>query len=55
MEDGQARGQILVIRRVARDQIGCCFDNGFMNIGSFDAVIKLNMGTQLYLRNGDVV
>ncbi|MNH38012.1 hypothetical protein D3C79_989860 [compost metagenome] len=55
MEDGQACCQILVVRRVAGDQIGCSFDNGFMNISSFDAVIKLNMRTQLYLRNRDVV
>ncbi|MNE97886.1 hypothetical protein D3C80_1963120 [compost metagenome] len=32
MENGEARGHVLVIRCFAGDQIGCGFDNGFMNI-----------------------
>ncbi|MNE93937.1 hypothetical protein D3C80_1918470 [compost metagenome] len=43
MEDGEASGQILIVRCVTGDQIGCGLDDGFMNIGGFDAVIKLNM------------
>ncbi|SVK47293.1 Uncharacterised protein [Acinetobacter baumannii] len=55
VEDRQASGQVLIVRRIAGDQIGSGFDDGFVNVGGFDAVIKLNVGTQLYLRNRDVV
>ena len=55
MENRQARGQVLVIRRVAGDKIRRRLDDGFMNIGGFDAVVELNVRTQLYLGDGDVM
>ena len=55
MEDGQARGEILVIRRFAGDQVRRCLNDGFVDIGSFDAVVKLNVRAQFYLRNRNVI
>ena len=55
MEDGQARGEILVIRRFAGDQVRGCLNDGFVDIGGFDAVVKLNVRAQFYLRNRNVI
>ena len=52
MEDGQACGEVLVVRRIAGNQVRSSFDNGLVNIGRFDAVIELDMGTQFHLRDG---
>ncbi|CAH0264572.1 hypothetical protein SRABI106_02898 [Rahnella aquatilis] len=43
VEDRQTRGQILVIRCIFRDQISRRFDDGFVNISGFDAVIELDV------------
>jgi len=55
VEDRQAGSQVLVIRRVTGDQVRSGLDDGFMDVGGFDAVIKLDVGTQFYLGNGDVL
>ena len=55
VENRQTSGEILVVRRVAGDQIRSGFDNGFVNIGGFNAVIELNVGTQFYLGDGYVI
>jgi hypothetical protein len=49
VENRQTGGEILVIRRLAGDKVRGGFDNGFVNVGGFDAVIELNVGTQFYL------
>ncbi len=49
MENRQTRGEVLVIRCVAGDQIRSGFNNGFVDVRGFDAVIELDMGAQLYL------
>nr|WP_242490530.1 hypothetical protein [Serratia marcescens] len=33
VEDRQASGQVLIVRRIAGDQIGSGFDDGFVNVG----------------------
>ena len=43
VEDRQASGQVLIVRRIAGDQVSCGLDDGFVNVGGFDAVIKLNV------------
>lgn len=48
MENRQTRGEVLVIRCVAGDQIRSGFNNGFVDVRGFDAVIELDMGAQLY-------
>lgn len=48
MENRQTRGEVLVIRRVAGDQIRSGFNNGFVDVRGFDAVIELDMGAQFY-------
>ncbi len=55
MENRQTRGEVLVIRCVAGDQIRSGFNNGFVDVRGFDAVIELDMGAQLYLGNRNVI
>ena len=55
MENRQTRGEVLVIRRVAGDQIRSGFNNGFVDVRGFDTVIELDMGAQLYLGNRNVI
>ncbi len=55
VEDRQAGGQILVIRRIAGDKIRRGFDNGFVDVGRFDAVVELNVGAQFNLRDRYVI
>lgn len=43
MENRQTRGEVLVIRCVAGDQIRSGFNNGFVDVRGFDAVIELDM------------
>ena len=55
MEHGQTGGQVLVIRSLGADEIGGGPDQGLMDISRLHARIKLDMGAQLDLRNGDIV
>lgn len=55
MENRQTRGEVLVIRCVAGDQIRSGFNNGFVDVRGFDAVIELDMGAQLYTGNRNVI
>ena len=55
VENRQTGGEILVIWRLAGDKVRGGFDNGFVNVGGFDAVIELNVGTQFYLGDGYVI
>ncbi|NUA46446.1 hypothetical protein HAT93_04195 [Dickeya solani] len=55
MEDSQTRGQILIVWAFAGDQVGGGLDDGFVDIGGLDAVVKLDVGTQFYLRNRDIM
>lgn len=55
VEDRQARGHVLVVRGFTGDQIGGGLDDGFMDVRRADAVIKLDVGTQLNLGDGDVL
>ena len=43
MENRQTRSEVLIIRCVAGDQICRGFDNGFVDIRRFDAVVELNV------------
>jgi hypothetical protein len=47
MENRQTRGEVLVIRRVAGDQVRSGFNNGFVDVRGFDAVIELNVSAVL--------
>lgn len=49
VENRQTRSEVLIIRCVAGDQICRCFDNGFVDIRRFDAVVELNVRTQFNL------
>ncbi|CST29745.1 Uncharacterised protein [Shigella sonnei] len=55
MEDRQARGEILIIRRITGDQVCGSLDNGFVDVRGLDTVIKLNVGAQLDLGNRNVM
>ncbi len=55
VENGQTGCEVLIIRCFAGDQIRRGFDNGFVDIRRFDAVIELDMGAQFHLRNGYVI
>ena len=55
MEDSQARGEILIIRRIAGNKIRSGFNNGFVNIVGADAVVKLDMRFELDLRHRNIV
>lgn len=49
VENRQTRSEVLIIRCVAGDQICRGFDNGFVDIRRFDAVVELNVRTQFNL------
>jgi hypothetical protein len=55
VENRQTRGEVLVIRRFAGDQVRRGFNNGFVDISGFDAVVELDMGTQFYLGDRYVI
>ena len=55
VEDRQTRGEVLVIRRLAGDQVRSGFNNGFVDVRGFNAVIELDMRAQLYLGNRNVI
>ena len=55
VENRQTRSEVLIIRCVAGDQICRCFDNGFVDIRRFDAVVELNVRTQFNLGDRYVV
>ena len=43
MENGQPRGEILIVRRILRNQVGSRLNDGFVDVVGADAVVKLNM------------
>ncbi len=55
VEDRQARGEILIIRRITGDQVCSSLDNGFVDVRGLDTVIKLNVGAQFDLGNRNVM
>ena len=55
VEDRQARGEILIIRRITGDQVCGSLDNGFVDVRGLDTVIKLNVGAQFDLGNRNVM
>ena len=55
VENRQTCSEVLIIRRFAGDQIRRRFDDGFVDIRRFDAVVELNMGTQFNLGDRYVV
>ncbi len=55
VENRQTRSEVLIIRCVAGDQICRGFDNGFVDIRRFDAVVELNVRTQFNLGDRYVV
>ena len=55
VENRQTGSEVLIIRRVAGDEIRRGFDNGFVDIRRFDAVIELDMGAQFNLGDRYVI
>ena len=54
MKNGQTRGQILIVGRVLRNQVGGGLDDGFVDVVGADAVVKLNVRFELDLGDGHV-
>src|SRR5690606_40905441 len=52
---GQARGQVLVVRRFRGDQVGGGLDDGFVDVAGADAVVKLDVGLEFHLGDGHVM
>ena len=50
VENGQTGRQILIIGGFFGNQVGCRFDDGFVNVFGTDAVIELDVGLQFHLR-----
>ncbi|MNC36253.1 hypothetical protein D3C75_847660 [compost metagenome] len=55
VENRQTSSEVLIIRRIAGDQIRRGFDDGFVDVRGSDAVIELDMGAQFNLRNRYVI
>src|SRR5690606_38558071 len=55
VEDGQARGQVLVVRRFRGDQVGGGLDDGFVDVAGADAVVELDVGLEFHLGDGHVM
>ncbi len=43
VEDGQAGGHVLVIRRITRDQVSGRLDHRFMNVGGANTFVELDV------------
>ena len=43
VENRQTRGEILIVGRILRNQVGSRLDNGFVDVVGTDTVVKLNM------------
>ena len=43
VENRQTRGEILIVGRILRNQVGSRLDDGFVNIVGADAVVKLDV------------
>ena len=55
MEDRQARGHVLIIRRLGGNQIGGGLDDGLVDILTADSVVQLDLGFQFDLRHRHIV
>ena len=54
VENRQTRGEILIVGRILRNQVGSRLDDGFVDVVGADAVVKLNVRFELDLRYGNV-
>jgi hypothetical protein len=55
VENRQTCSEVLIIRCFAGDQVRRCFDDRFVDIRRFDAVVELDVGTQFNLGDRYVV
>ena len=54
VENRQTRGEILIVGRILRNQVGRRLDDGFVDVVGTDAVVKLDVRFELDLRYGNV-